>query len=308
MHNLPTEAQVLTELIAWAEAKPEIRTVLLTSSRARPSGSVDLFSDYDIVLAVTEGFPTGWDSAWLYEYGEPMVRWGDEGEELGVPTVFRSVIYQNKVKIDYTLWPLELLQRITDSPALPPELDAGYRVLLDKDDATATWPGFTCQAFIPSPPTQEEYTALVEEFWWVTTYIAKSFRRAEVVFARWVLTGDLRDGALRRMLEWHLEPTYEWTVRPGVHGRELEELLPPDTWSELSRTYIEANIISDWVAFWRTIELFRRVAKDVATVQNLIYPQAVDDQVTAFLQEMERLQGDTRGKRNREDSRRGRGV
>ncbi|MGC4044654.1 MAG: aminoglycoside 6-adenylyltransferase [Armatimonas sp.] len=289
MHNLPTEAEVLTKLIVWAEAKPEIRAMLLTSSRARPGGSVDVFSDYDIVLAVTNGFPTGWDSTWLYEYGEPMVRWGDEDEERGVPTVFRSVIYQDRVKIDYTLWPLELLQRITDSPALPEELDAGYRVLLDKDGATATWAESTAQAFLPSPPTQAEYTALVEEFWWVTTYIAKSLRRGEVVFARWVLTGDLRDGALRRMLEWHFEPAFQWTVRPGVHGRGLEELLPSDTWAELAATY-ETN---DWFALWRTVELFRRVAKDVAQVQNLVYPQTVDDQVSTFLKDMEELRGST---------------
>lgn len=291
MRTLPSEAEVLTKFVAWADAHSEVRALLLTSSRSRPGGPVDTLSDYDFILAVTDRFRVDWEEAWLSYYGEPMVRWGDEGEVFGLTTHFRSVIYQDYVKVDFTIWPNALLGEVAVNPALPEELDEGYRVLLDKDGATAAWKSPTHKAFIPTQPTQAEYQALVEEFWWVATYIAKSLWRNELVFARWVLTADLRDGALRRVLEWRIEIDHDWSVRPGVHGRGLKFLLPADTWSELVDTYTGGGMENDWAALWRTTALFRRIAKEVASVLGFIYPQAIDDRVSTFLSEVEQMNG-----------------
>ena len=289
MRALPTEAAVLAKLVAWAQARPTVCALLLTSSRARPGGPVDALSDYDLILAVTDAERFGREDAWLYDYGEPMVRWGDEGEVLGLPTYFRSAVYQDYVKIDYTVWPAALLARVAESPTLPEELDEGYRVLLDKDGATARWKPPTHTAFIPARPTQAEYRALVEEFWWVATYVARSLWRGELVFARWVLTADLRDGALHRMLEWSIEIDHGWSVRPGVHGRGLESLLPADTWAELADTYVGPGVENDWAALWQTAALFRRVAGEVASALGFVYPRATDDRVSAFLSEVQRM-------------------
>lgn len=289
MRTLPSEAEVITKMAALANAHPAIRVLLLTSSRARPGGAVDALSDYDFILAVTGAFCVGWEADWLYYYGEPMVRWGDEGNVLGITTHFRSVIYQDYVKMDFTIWPESLLSGVAASPALPEELDAGYKVVLDKDGATAEWKLPAYNAYIPVRPTQAEYQALVEEFWWVATYVAKGLWRDEVVFARWVLTADLRDGALRRMLEWRIEIDHGWSVRPGVHGRGLKTLLPTSIWSDLADTYTGAGIENDWTALWRTTALFRRIAREVAGDFGYIYPQNVDDRVSAFLGEVESM-------------------
>lgn len=289
MQAMPPQSEVLAEMTAWANSRPEIRALLLTSSRVRPAAPIDAFSDYDLILVVADEFRRDWEAPWLYDYGEPMVRWGDEGEVLGEATSFRSVIYQDGVKIDYTLWRVTLLKRISESRALPEELDAGYQVLLDKDGAAAEWKPPTYAAYIPSPPTVEEYRVLVEEFWWVATYVAKSLWRDEIPFARWVLTADIRDGSLRRMLEWRIEIDHGWAVRPGVHGRGLKALLPPDLWAELSASYVE----NDWDALWRTATLFRRAARETANALGFAYPQSVDDDVSAFLREMQKMPSGT---------------
>ncbi len=44
--------KVLDTLVAWGERTPEIRAMTVTSTRARPDGRVDEFSDYDVILAV----------------------------------------------------------------------------------------------------------------------------------------------------------------------------------------------------------------------------------------------------------------
>src|SRR5579871_2830311 len=139
MQSIPREAEVLEKLLAWANSQPSIHAMLMSSSRTRPDGPVDLLSDYDIILAVTDAEHFGQTDAWIYGYGQPMVRWGDEDEMYGLTTYFRGVVYDNYVKIDYSVWPVALLERISADVALPDELDAGYRVLLDKDGATSGW-------------------------------------------------------------------------------------------------------------------------------------------------------------------------
>jgi aminoglycoside 6-adenylyltransferase len=244
---------------------------------------VDALSDYDVVVAVTDADAFVRDEAWQFAYGQPAVRWGDKGELYGAKTYFRGVIYDDAVKIDYTVWPVELLQRVAAQERLPDMLDVGYRVLLDKDGATSGWPSPTYRAHIPARPTEQEYRELVEEFWWGATYVAKALWREEVVFAKFVLDHDMKFGALRRFLEWRIEIEHDWSVRPGAYGRGLEHWLPSDLRSELARTYVGAEIEENWAALFRTTALFRRIATEVGESLGYAYPQRVDDQVTAHL-------------------------
>jgi aminoglycoside 6-adenylyltransferase len=283
MLALPSETAVLEKMVAWANAQPDIRALILTSSRARPDGPVDLLSDYDLILAVTDAERWGREDGWLTHYGEPMVRWGAEGKLFGHVTYFRGLVYRDYVKVDYTVWPDALLERVAEAPTLPDELDVGYRVLVDKDGRPAAWKPPSYKAHIPIRPTEAEYHALVEEFWWTTTYVAKSLWRDDIVFAKFCLDHDLKLEALRRMLEWRIELDHDWNVKPGVWGRGLKRLLPADLWVELASAYVGPEIEDNWAALWRTIALFRRVAREVGGALGFAYPQAVDDQVSVYL-------------------------
>ena len=99
------EAEVLARLVAWGDAQPTVLSLILTSSRARPDGAVDILSDYDLILVVTDPERFAEDRAWESDYGEPMVRWGDQSEsELnGLTTYFRGLVYEDGTKIDYTI-------------------------------------------------------------------------------------------------------------------------------------------------------------------------------------------------------------
>jgi aminoglycoside 6-adenylyltransferase len=289
MLQIPQEKAVVDKLVAWGMAQPLIRAMILTSSRTRPGGPVDLLSDYDLILAVSDVGPFAFDDAWVSDYGRPMVRWGDQSEMHGLTTYFRGAVYQNYVKVDYSIWPVELLDHIAASASLPDQLDVGYRVLLDKDRRTAGWKQPSYQAHIPTRPTETEYQALVEEFWWGTTYVAKSLWRDDLVFAKWVLDQDLKLETMRRMLEWRIEIDHNWAVKPGAHGRGLKQLLPPNIWSEFAGTYVSLDAEETWAALDLVIALFRQVAADVGSALNYTYPQQVDDLVSAYLEAIRKM-------------------
>jgi len=289
MLSTPNEAEVLERLVAWGEALVSIRALILTSTRARQDGSADELSDYDLIVAVSDAAAFVANGTWVSELGQPLVRWGDQHELYGTTTYFRGVIYSTHVRVDYTLWPHALLDRVSDEAALPEDLDVGYRVLLDKDGRTSRWHAPTYRAHIPRKPTEEEYRALVEEFWWDATYVAKSLWRGEIFFAKFMLDYDAKFVALRRFLEWRIEIGHDWSLRPGSHGRGLERLLPADIWSELAGTYVGTDIEDNWNALFRTTTLFRRVATEVGDALGYAYPQEVDDGVSAYLEGIRRL-------------------
>lgn len=283
---IPQERDVLEQLVAWGSMQPLIRAMILTSTRCRPDGPVDLLSDYDLILAVSDIGSFAFEDAWINGYGKPMTRWGDQNKMHDLTTYFRSAIYQNYVKVDYSIWPVDLLARIEAAAALPDQLDVGYRVLLDKDQSTARWLPPSYRAHIPRKPTQAEYQALVEEFWWVATYVAKSLWRDDLIFARWTLDCDLKLEATRRMLEWRIEIDQNWSVKPGIYGRGLGQLLPVSLWSVFAGTYGGLSVEESWTALDQVIGLFRQIAAEVGNALGYSYPQQVDEQVSAYLQEV----------------------
>ncbi len=288
MLALPDERDVLKRLHEWGEAESGIRAMILTSSRTRPDRSADLLSDYDLILALADVGEFRTDDRWMLGYGTPMVRWGDQHELHGLPTYFRGVVYSDGVKVDYTLWPEALLDRVGET-TLPEDLDVGYRVLLDKDGRTSAWPQPTYRAHIPATPTQADYRALVEEFWWGTTYVAKSIWRGELAFTKFVLDYDVKLVTFGRLLEWRIELDHGWSIKPGIYGRGLERLLPNDIWSELAKTYVGLDPDDNWEALVRLCALFRRVAVEVGDAFGYGYPLDVDEAVSAYLSEVQHV-------------------
>jgi aminoglycoside 6-adenylyltransferase len=263
---------VLDRILAWAEAEPAVRAVVVTSTRARPEGPPDELSDYDVILALED--IGRFDAA--AAYGTPAARWGDEHDVYGTKTLFLGVVYDDGVKIDWTLWPATVSALVAER-GLNDALDVGYRVLLDKDGATAGWAQPTYRAHIPRRPTEDEYVALVEEFWWSATYVAKARARDEQFFLRFVLDVDMTHGVLRRMLEWLIETRRDRSWKPGAYGRGIERTLPPDVARELAAAH---------GSFEQTVEFFRRVAREVGDALGYAYPQYTDDVVSTYIDKL----------------------
>ena len=280
---------MLTRLVAWGESEPAIRAMVLTSTRARPDGPVDVLSDYDVIVLVDDVGAFLESEAWLQAWPEPLARWGDESELLGRRTVFRGVVHADGTKIDWTIWPAGLADAIAAEDTLPDQLDVGYRVLLDRDGRTGGWPPPRHRAHIPSPPSAAEYRDLVEEFWWSVTYVAKALWRGEVVFAKFALDTDAKLGALRPLLEWLVEIDRGWDWKPGAYGRGIERALPRRLRTELQATYVGSGVEENWEALLRTTALFRRVAHEVSDALGFEYPQDVDDGVSAHLERVRAL-------------------
>lgn len=311
MLSIPPENEILARLTQWGQEQPLVRAMLLTSTRAVPRGAahasapdaalnainyvVDELSDYDVILAVEDIEPFyANDRAWLADFGTLLVRYRDPltaqpgGQTFGLVTQ-----YEDGLKIDFSVWDAGVLCAIAAAPSLPPEFDAGYRVLLDKDGLTAALLPPTYRAYIPTPPDADQYFKVIEEFFLDCIYVAKYLWRGDLLAARHVLNVYVTDEHLRPMLEWRGELHYGWALKPGPYGRRIQKWLPADLYAALESTWCGPGLAENWTALYNTIALFRRAAGDVAAGMGFTYPAGLDARVMAHLEKIHSLrQGD----------------
>lgn len=281
---------IIERLIEWAERQSAVRALIQTSSRTNPNAPVDLFSDYDVIVVVTDSRPYYEDDSWLVDLGRVLVVYRDPLQiEYGLETFARITQYEDSLKIDYTFWPVGLLQRVVMDPYLPAELDVGYRILLDKDRLASGLKPPTYQAYIPGPPDEAAYRTLIEEFFHEATYVAKNLWRDELMPAKYNLDQVMKQLDLRQVLEWRIECDHGWAWKPGASGKGLRKELAPETWAELESTYVGAGLEENWEALFRTIDLFRKVAIEVGERLGYTYPIGLDRRVVAYLRQVNGL-------------------
>jgi aminoglycoside 6-adenylyltransferase len=68
---------VIQRLVQWADRQEAVRAMLLTSTRAQPHASLDIFSDHDVVLVVRDIHPFFVDRSWLEDFGQVLVVYWD---------------------------------------------------------------------------------------------------------------------------------------------------------------------------------------------------------------------------------------
>ena len=276
---------VLARIVQTVTFSDEVLAVLLTSSRANPDAPLDRFSDYDIVLVVDD--PAAWlaDEGWISRVGEPLVMFRSGFTVDSVDVATRLVLYRDRTKVDYSIWPAGLLESIRSRGILPNVLDVGYRVLFDPRGLATDLPPPSFRAHIPAPPDETEFLAVVEEFWWESTNAAKNLARDELLPARYNLDVVMRD-LLIRMLVWYVETEWDWSWKPGATGRGLKQQLPGDIWAAVEATFTGPAISDNWDALFRLAAVFRRVARDVADRLGYAYPEALDRGVMEYLHEV----------------------
>ncbi len=259
--------------------------MMLVSSRAIPdSPAVDRYSDYDVILALRDVRPFYESREWLAAFGTVLAMYRDPMyEEDGVQWSGNVVQFEEGLKVDFTLWPVEKVRRLAKAERLPVAIDAGYQVLLDKDRLTEGIKSPSYHGYIPKPPTEERYREEIANFFLCATYVAKYLLRDDVMAAKFLLDGEMKHENLRPILEWQIEIENDWKVKPGKHGRRIQWWLRPDLLADLKGTYAGAGIEENWQALDRLMDLMRKAGVEVAEQLGFNYPETIDRRTRNYL-------------------------
>jgi len=269
---------LLQNITKWARSRSEIRVVVLTGSRARMDGTADDLSDLDVELFSEPAEILAGSTEWLSEIGTPWVFLPLQTTD-GHPA--RLVIFEGGAKVDFKLYPLDVLRQTVKSGRLPDLYGRGYRVLVDKDGLGALIPKPRAQPGRGKKPTQEQFRALVEEFWFEAYHVAKYLRREDLWAAK------CRDWGvkelLRTMIEWHAKRTRGWSHDTWHLGIRMKDWAEPAIWGRLFSAFGRFEAQDSWRALTETMDLFSEVAKEVSDCMHYRYPDGVEDNLRSYI-------------------------
>lgn len=281
-----SEQEMMQLILDYARDDERVRAVGMNGSRTNPNVPKDRFQDYDIVFVVTDMNSFIEDKQWVNYFGHRIIMQTPENMELFPPDLDGNfsylMLFSDGNRIDLILCPIEKSENWNSGDKLS-------IVLLDKDHILPKLPQSTDQDYWVKSPTAASYADCCNEFWWVSTYVAKGLWRREITYAMDHLNMYVRP-MLIKMLEWKVGLDTDFTLSTGKNGKYLEKYLSKQTWLALMFTYPEGSYDAVWRALFSSSDLFRNISKEVAERLNYEYPHDDDRNVTAYLKQVQQLE------------------
>jgi aminoglycoside 6-adenylyltransferase len=274
-----TEKEMMQLILGFAEARDDVRAVVMTGSRTNPTAAQDPFQDYDITYLVESVAPYRQNGQVPQYFGDIMIlQTPDDMGEAASPTGSYAFLMQfmDGNRIDLTFRALD-----DTDPILADSLSL---VLMDKDRRFAL-PEPSLRSYVPQKPTAKQFADCCNEFWWLNPYVAKGLYRDQLTYAKTMLDGLMRE-QLMAMLTWYIGLTTDFRVSVGYFGRHLKTHVARDVWELVERTYPDARPDHIWQALFAMNQLFRRVARPTAEVFGFAYPEREDAAVSLFVRQI----------------------
>ncbi len=255
-----SEKEMYDLIIGTAKKDERIRAVYMNGSRTNPNVPKDIFQDYDIVYVVKENAPFYKDKSWIDIFGERMYmqcpdevdRWN--GQNRNFDKCYGWLIqFRDGNRFDLHVIPVEEVNISEDKLC---------KILLDKDDMLGQIPEPSDEDYHVKKPSQEEFWACCNEFWWCLNNVAKGLWREEVPYVHKMLY-DGSHPQLVRLLDWKVGCETDFQVSTGKASKYLKCYLPADIWERFLKTYANGNIEDIWQSVYIMCDLFNDIAYEM---------------------------------------------
>jgi aminoglycoside 6-adenylyltransferase len=282
-----SEKEMLNLILGFAKEDERVRSVIMNGSRTDPNVHRDIFQDYDIVFIVSTVESFVRERSWIKNFGELIIMQTPDENEIPSPNGYDKfaflMLFTDGNRIDLTLYPVDQMANFkTESLSL---------LLLDKDGNVEPFPTPSNKDYMTIPPTAQQFSDCCNEFWWVSTYIAKGLWRRELPYVKFMYDRPVRD-MLSLMLQWHIGIRTDFAVSPGKFDKYFEKYLEPEHWEAFVKAFPDAEYENIWQALFVMCDLFRETALEVANYYGYDYPLEDDQRVTDYLQHVKVLPRD----------------
>ncbi|MDN4074025.1 aminoglycoside 6-adenylyltransferase [Fictibacillus terranigra] len=278
---------MLAKIIKFANKEKRIRAVILNGSRVNPNAPKDIFQDYDVVFITEDVAYYIENRNWIRPFGEIMIMQTPDAMAMGTAELGEIsgkytylMQFMDGMRIDLTFYPAGKVQDLVH--------DSLSKVILDKDGILPELPEPSDQDYITKCPSEREFLDCCNEFWWVSTYIAKGLWRKELPYAKAMFDGPVRN-MLILMLKWQIGLRHDFSVDSGKHGKYFKSYLEPEMYGQLLQTYSDGQYENIWEALFEMGRLFRRTSQDLAGRLGFRYAEDEDHHVTAYLRHVRHL-------------------
>lgn len=275
-----TEAEMYDLILEIAKSDDRIKAVYMNGSRTNKNVPKDIFQDYDIVYVAEETGSFIVDKDWINRFGEILyMQYPDENpyypsdKENSYGWLMQ---FTDGIRLDLTMQTVNYaLQHIQD--------DKLCKVLLDKEKILPDMEEATDRQRWVERPTEAQYHAVCNNFWWCTNNIAKGLWREEFPYVQ-DMTNEVVRKQLIMMLNWKAGILTDWSVSTGKSSKYLYRWLSENEWQMFLSTYFDCDSEHAWKSVFEMCSLFERTARYVGEKLGLAYHQEEGSAARSYLE------------------------
>ena len=277
-----SEAEIKKLILDTAFADKRIRCVLLNGSRADKLVKPDPYQDFDVVFIVDDLKSFNSNHQWTNIFGEKIIQqlpqemsFGNEKESLAFSYL---MLFKDGNRIDLTLVPKG-------------ELSTGFKpesltlVWLDKDHFFTQLRSPNNSDHFIKRPTEKEFADTCNEFWWVSTYVAKGLVRNQITYAKEMMETTVRP-MFMKMIEWKIGSENNFEVAVGKAGKFMQQYLPAPDYEKILSTYADHQADNNWQSLFVMTVLFTRFANEVSEKLRFLYNSAEEKNTINYLHQL----------------------
>ena len=265
-----TDAEMMNLILQIAESL-QVEAVALSGSRANPRAPKDEFQDYDVVYIVDDLEDLISDLSWLDQYGNRLI---EQHNRLGHRRLY-LMLFEDGNRIDLTLCPKEYIQEWVDS-------EANFEVIKDDKGLFEAYRP-NSKRYWTVPPTEEEFAASCNEFWWVSAYVVKAIRRNQLIYATDHLYGICQQELLK-ILDWQVASD-KGIVDIGKNYKHLFHYLPAEKEKVFTALLDLSSIEKVGQSLFATMKLFDGEAQELAKKMGFAYDLEVAKKLMTYAEE-----------------------
>lgn len=265
-----TDTEMMNLILQIAESL-QVEAVALSGSRTSPHPLKDEFQDYDVVYIVDNLEDLISDLSWLDRYGNRLI---EQHNVLGHRRLY-LMLFEDGNRIDLTLCPKEYMKEWVDS-------EANFEVIKDDKGLFEAYQP-NSKRYSTCPPTEEEFSASCNEFWWVSAYVVKAIRRNQLIYATDHLYGICQQELLK-VLAWQVASD-RGTVDIGKNYKHLFQYLPAEQEKEFSTLLDLSSLDKITQSLFSTMKGFNREAQSLAQKMGFAYDLKVAEKMMAYAKE-----------------------
>ena len=263
--------QEMLELILGTAKKLQVDAVALSGSRTDTKAPKDEFQDYDVVYVLDDLDTLTSNLAWLDQFGKRII---EQHVLLGHHRLY-LMLFEDGNRIDLTLCPKEHMQEWVDT-------EAGFKVLKDNKGLFEAYQS-NRKRYWTTLPTEEEFAASCNEFWWVSAYVVKGICRKQVIYATDHLYGICQQELLK-VLAWQVASD-RGAVDIGKNYKYLFNYLPIEKEKEFSALLDFSSLDKITQSLFATMQLFHQEAQYLAQKMVFKYEKEVAEKMMRYAEE-----------------------
>lgn len=263
-----SEKEMLDLIIGTAKKDERIRAVYMNGSRTNKNVKKDIFQDYDIVYVVKQNKPFYEEKDWIDVFGERLyMQCPDEVDSYnGIKVDFDKcygwlIQFKDGNRLDLHVVPVEEADVLSDKLCV---------ILLDKDGILPEIPEPSDEDYWIRKPTQEQFLACCNEFWWCLNNIAKGLWREEIPYVQEIFY-DAVHPQLVRLMNWKIGYETGFHISTGKASKYMKSYLPDDIWNRFLKTYISGSIDDIWDSVFTLCNLFNDIARELERCWGHVY-------------------------------------